>query len=54
MDFSNAPSYDISKHSIANYGVNGSESIEMNTGFINESFNEVIEEIMLKQTNMGR
>tara|TARA_R110002096_G_scaffold797_1_gene4437 strand:- start:616 stop:2178 length:1563 start_codon:yes stop_codon:yes gene_type:complete len=49
MDFSNAPSYDISKHSIANYGVNGSESIEMNTGFINESFNEVIEEIMLSK-----
>lgn len=49
MDFTTTPSYDISKHSIATYGVNGNESIQMNTGFINESFNEVIEEIMLSK-----
>ncbi len=49
MDFTSSPSYDQSKHSITSYGINGNESIEMNTGFIDESFNEVIEEIMLSK-----
>lgn len=49
MNFTSAPTYDKSKHSITTYGINGNESIEINTGFIDESFNEVIQQIMLSK-----
>ena len=50
MEFDNAaPSYDISKASVANLSVNGNETIQMNTGFINESFNEIIKQLMLSE-----
>ena len=50
MEFDNAaPSYDISKASVANLSVNGNETITMNTGFINESFNEIIKQLMLSE-----
>ena len=49
MDFNNSPSYDISKHAVATLGVNGNEKISMNTGFIEESFNEVIKQLMLSE-----
>jgi hypothetical protein len=49
MDFDNSPSYDISKHAVATLGVNGNEKISMNTGFIEESFNEVIKQLMLSE-----
>lgn len=49
MDFTNDPTYDKSKHSEATLRINGKEKITMNTGFIDESFNEVIKELMLSQ-----
>ena len=49
MEFDNAPSYDISKHSTAILGVNGNETISVNSGFIDESFNEVIKQMMLSE-----
>ena len=49
MDFSSAPSYDISKHAISSLGVNGNEKITVNTGYIEESFNEVIKQMMLSE-----
>jgi len=49
MEFDNAPNYDISKHSIATLGVNAKENISINTGFIDESFNEVIKQLMLSE-----
>ena len=49
MEFDNAPSYDISKHSTAILGVNGNETISVNSGFIDESFNKVIKQMMLSE-----
>ena len=49
MEFTESPSYDISKHSTATLGVNGNEKIKINTGFIDESFNEVIRQMMLSE-----
>ena len=49
MEFDNEPTYDISKHDIATLSVNGNERISMNTGFIDESFNEVIKQLMLSE-----
>ena len=49
MEFDNDPNYDISKHDIATLGVNGNEKISINSGFIDESFNEVIKQLMLSE-----
>ena len=49
MEFDNDPNYDISKHDIATLGVNGNERISINSGFIDESFNEIIKELMLSE-----
>ena len=49
MNYTNDPTYDKSKHVIATLGINGKEKISMNTGFIDESFNEVIRELMLSE-----
>ena len=49
MEFDDTPNYDISKHDIATLGVNGNEKISINSGFINESFNEVIKQMMLSE-----
>jgi len=49
MNYTNDPTYDKSKHVIATLGINGKEKISMNTGFIDESFNEVIRQLMLSE-----
>tara|TARA_B110000003_G_scaffold110172_1_gene112806 strand:+ start:345 stop:1712 length:1368 start_codon:yes stop_codon:yes gene_type:complete len=49
MEFDNDPNYDISKHDIATLGVNGNEKISINSGFIDESFNEIIKQLMLSE-----
>jgi len=49
MEFDNEPNYDISKHDIATLGVNGNERISVNSGFIDESFNEIIKQMMLSE-----
>tara|TARA_R110000751_G_scaffold143371_1_gene246724 strand:+ start:2073 stop:3440 length:1368 start_codon:yes stop_codon:yes gene_type:complete len=49
MSFTNAPNYDTSKHAQATLGINGKETISMNTGFIKESFNEVIRQLLLSE-----
>lgn len=49
MDFTNDPTYDKSKHVVATLGVNGKEKISMNTGFIEESYNEVITQLLLSE-----
>ena len=40
---------DLSKHSYASYNVNGRESLSLNTGFVPESFNENIRQLMLSE-----
>ena len=49
MDFTNDPTYDKSKHVVATLGVNGKEKISMNTGYIEESYNEVITQLLLSE-----
>ena len=49
MNYTNDPTYDKSKHVIATLGINGKEKISMNTGFIDESFNELIRQLMLSE-----
>ena len=49
MNYTNDPTYDKSKHVIATLGINGKEKISMNTGFIDESFNEVIRQLLLSE-----
>ena len=49
MDFVNDPTYNKEKHSIRQFHVTGKEKIQMNTGFIDESFNEVIRQLMLSE-----
>jgi hypothetical protein len=46
------PSYldnDLSQHSYASYNVNGKKTMNMNTGFIPESFKENIRQLMLSE-----
>jgi len=49
MDFTNDPTYNTEKHQIRQFHVTGKEAITMNTGFIQESFNEVIKQMMLSE-----
>jgi hypothetical protein len=49
MDFVNDPTYNKEKHSIRQFHVTGKERITMNTGFIDESFNEIIRQLLLSE-----
>jgi hypothetical protein len=49
MDFVNDPTYTKEKHQVRQFQVTGKESIQMNTGYIDESFNEVIRQLMLSE-----
>tara|TARA_R110000796_G_scaffold10172_3_gene34032 strand:+ start:160 stop:1320 length:1161 start_codon:yes stop_codon:yes gene_type:complete len=52
IDFDNSggsPSYSLSKHQEKIFMSNGKESIVMNTGFYDESFNEVIRQMLLSE-----
>ena len=52
IDFDNSggsPSYSLSKHQEKIFMSNGKESITMNTGFYDESFNEVIRQMLLSE-----
>lgn len=49
MDFATDPTYNTEKHQIRQFHVTGKEAITMNTGFIQESFNEVIKQMMLSE-----
>lgn len=52
IDFDNSggsPSYSLSKHQEKIFMANGKESITMNTGFYEESFNEVIRQMLLSE-----
>ena len=52
IDFDNSggsPSYSLSKHQEKIFMANGKESITMNTGFYDESFNEVIRQMLLSE-----
>ena len=49
MEFATDPTYNTEKHQIRQFHVTGKESITMNTGFIEESFNEVIRQMMLSE-----
>jgi hypothetical protein len=49
MDFVNDPTYNKEKHSVRQFQVTGKEKIQMNSGFIDESFNEVIKQLMLSE-----
>ena len=52
IDFDNSggsPSYSLSKHQEKIFMANGKESITMNTGFYEESFNEVVKQMLLSE-----
>ena len=49
MDFSSTPTYDTSAHQNRVLDLVGKESITMNTGYIDESFNEVFRQLMLSE-----
>lgn len=49
MDFSSTPTYDTSAHQNRVLDLVGTESITMNTGYIDESFNEVFRQLMLSE-----
>jgi hypothetical protein len=49
MDFVNDPTFNKEKHQVRQFNVTGKEKIQMNTGFIDESFNEVIRQLMLTE-----
>lgn len=49
MDFVNDPTFNKEKHQVRQFQVTGKEKIQMNTGFIDESFNEVIRQLMLSE-----
>ncbi len=49
MDFVNDPTYSKEKHQVRQFQVTAKEKIQMNTGYIDESFNEVIKQLMLSE-----
>ena len=49
MNFSSTPTYDTSAHQNRVLDLVGTESIIMNTGYIDESFNEVFRQLMLSE-----
>ena len=52
IDFDNSggsPSYSLSKHQEKIFMANGKESITMNTGFYEETFNEVVKQMLLSE-----
>lgn len=49
MDFVTDPTYSKEKHQVRQLHVTGKEKIQMNTGFIDESFNEVIRQLLLSE-----
>ena len=49
MDFVADPTYNKEKHQIRQFHVTGKESITMNTGYIDESFNDVMKQLMLSE-----
>ena len=52
IDFDNSggsPSYSLSKHQEKIFMSNGKESITMNTGFYDESFNDIIRQLLLSE-----
>jgi hypothetical protein len=49
MDFVNDPTYSKEKHQVRQFQVTAKEKIQMNTGFIDESFNEVMRQLMLSE-----
>ena len=49
IDFSGTPTYNTAYHQIKSFNVNGKESITLNTGFLPESFNGLIKQIMLSE-----
>ena len=49
MDFSSSPTYDTSAHQNRVLDLVGKESITMNTGYIDEEYNEVFRQLMLSE-----
>ena len=49
MDFVNDPTYSKEKHQIRQFQVTAKEKIQMNTGYIDESFNEVMRQLMISE-----
>jgi hypothetical protein len=49
MNFDSAPTYSTSSPQYQTYNKNGRERIAMNTGFIDEQYNEVIKQLMLSE-----
>ena len=49
MDFSSTPTYDTSAHQNRVLDLVGKESITMNTGYIDEEYNEVFRQLMLSE-----
>ena len=44
-----APSYDVNKHQYRQYNKQGRESIQLNTGYVSEDYNEIITQMMMSE-----
>jgi hypothetical protein len=43
------PSYDVNKHQYRQYNKQGRESIQLNTGYVSEDYNEIITQMMMSE-----
>ena len=49
MDFSSTPTYSEQIHQVRTFNANGKETLQANTGFIDEQYNEVIRQLLLSE-----
>ena len=49
MDFSSTPTYSEQIHQVKTFNANGKETLQANTGFIDEQYNEVIRQLLLSE-----
>jgi hypothetical protein len=49
MDFSSTPTYSEQIHQVKTFNANGRETLQANTGFIDEQYNEVIRQLLLSE-----
>jgi hypothetical protein len=49
MDFTSSPTYSEQIHQVKTFNANGKETLQANTGFIDEQYNEVIRQLLLSE-----
>ena len=43
-------SYNVNKNTVKTFNINGRDTIKLNTGWVDESYSEVIKQLMLSET----